>query len=161
MSISYHRRAFLKGSATSAMLVRPPWALTENRFIQACTRCGLCVDSCPENIIKQGSGQFPEVDFKQGECTFCEDCLNACQPKALFKKEKTLPWQMKASISTDCLVTQKVVCQTCSEHCDQEAIVFKPVVGGLSSPRLKLDLCNGCGACVRPCPVDAIKMVGV
>jgi ferredoxin-type protein NapF len=31
-------------------------------------------------------------------------------------------------------------------------------VGGKSTPQLSLNDCTGCGACIAPCPVDAIQI---
>jgi ferredoxin-type protein NapF len=42
--------------------------------------------------------------------------------------------------------------------CDAGAIRFKPTLGGVTSPALDLSLCTGCGACVAPCPTQAISM---
>jgi ferredoxin len=40
-------------------------------FEDRCTRCGACVDACPESILRRGSGGFPTVDFTASACTFC------------------------------------------------------------------------------------------
>ncbi|MBF0446179.1 MAG: 4Fe-4S binding protein [Magnetococcales bacterium] len=47
---------------------------------------------------------------------------------------------------------------TCRDQCEPRAISFNPVIGGLSPPILDSDLCNGCGACIAPCPSKAINI---
>ena len=35
---------------------------------------------------------------------------------------------------------------------------FRLVAGGHALPELELAACNGCGACVAPCPVQAMSV---
>ena len=65
--------------------LRPPWALAEPAFLEACTRCDACRAACPEGILVRGSGGFPLVDFQRGECTFCGRCAAACEDGALTR----------------------------------------------------------------------------
>ena len=39
-----------------------------------------------------------------------------------------------------------------------EAIRFSPRLGGPPRPEILDDRCTGCGACVRPCPVAALRV---
>ena len=56
-----------------------------------------------------GDGGYPTVDFSLGECTFCADCVNSCQPKALVRNMPEQPaWPYKAAIGEDCLPKQEV-----------------------------------------------------
>ena len=59
--------------------IRPPWALQEDLFVEACDGCGACVDDCPQHILHLARG-LPQVDFLQGECTFCGDCSRHALP---------------------------------------------------------------------------------
>ena len=81
-----------------------------------------------------------------------------CKPAALIIEEGLPPWDLKAEIAGSCLAMQAVVCRTCGERCDENAIQFKLALGGISRPELDLQACNGCGACIKPCPVQAITM---
>ena len=136
---------------------RPPWAQPEARFTDLCQRCDACIRACPEGILVRGRGGFPEVDFRYGECTFCGACRDVCRDDA-FRPAGESPWSLEASIDTACLAHQGVVCRLCEEQCEPRAIRFKPALGGQSLPSLDETLCTGCGACVAPCPVDAITI---
>jgi len=153
------RRQFLRmGLKNRSVPLRPPWALDEDSFQDACTRCGDCVSLCPEHIlVPETAGGYPQVDFSGGECTFCKSCVDACPTQAL-NGALVSPWMAKADISDKCLATQHVVCRTCGEQCEAEAIKFTPAPGGVSMPSINLDACTGCGACVAPCPTQAIEV---
>ena len=157
MSDPSSRRTFLRGKiSVHASQLRPPWALPEADFTAACTRCGDCARACPTRIIKQGDGGFPMIDFALGECTFCGDCVTACVPKALLRQPDSLAWLLKANIGEKCLAKHQVECRICGEQCGESAIRFHPQLGGVSQPLLDDSRCTGCGACIAPCPVQAI-----
>ena len=161
--VDLRRRGFLFGRARPPEpQMRPPWALAESRFIEHCTRCDGCRQACPQHIIVAGNGGFPTIDFSAGECTFCGDCVAACQPKALHRPagedNGAKPWPYKAIISADCLAEQKVECRSCGDFCDANAIRFSPQLNACPIPEIDADKCTGCGACVAPCPVTAIRI---
>lgn len=161
--IKIDRVQFLRGAFRGGdTAVRPPWALAENLFVDACTRCDDCATACPQEIIQFGRGGFPEISFTLGECTFCEDCVQACPTNALSMlgangKERA-PWDMRAVVSDTCISTSGIACRVCGEHCDADAIKFKLAVGGIAEPIVDTGRCTGCGACVAPCPVSAIDV---
>jgi len=138
--------------------LRPPWALDEALFQDACTRCGDCLASCPENILQhEGVNGYPMVNFSLGECTFCECCVDICPTSALNTSHQQ-PWSAKAHIESKCLAHKEVICTTCAEQCEAEAIRFVPTLGEISKPELNIDACTACGACVAPCPTQAIEV---
>ena len=138
---------------------RPPWALNEELFIERCTRCGECIEACPDRLIIEGRGKFPRIEFSNGGCDFCGECLAVCKPKALDRSEiGPPPWRLKASILPNCLSLNAVICRSCGEACDERAIRFQLKPGGVAAPILDRDSCTGCGACFAVCPVKAVEI---
>ena len=160
MGISASRRSLLRGRPSrNDGAIRPPWALAEDAFIQACTRCGDCTPACPERIVLVGDGGYPEIDFSKGECTFCGDCVDACKDKALVRQEDAQPWDVTAVLAKEkCLSEQGVTCRVCGDICEVRAIKFTLAVGGLAFVDINQGTCTGCGACFQPCPVGAIRI---
>lgn len=157
--VDLRRRGFLFGRARPPEAqMRPPWALPESEFIARCTRCNGCRQACPQQIIVVGNGGFPTLDFSAAECTFCGECVPVCEPKALDRREGAAPWSYKASISSLCLAEQRVECRTCGDYCDANAIRFSPQLNACPVPEIDISRCTGCGACVEPCPVTAIRI---
>lgn len=154
------RRGFFRGKPRPKAEIRPPWALPEIEFTDRCTRCNDCLSACPEQIIVTGDGGFPTVDFSRGECTFCGDCVTACKPDALITKAEQAPWAYKALIGPSCLPLKGVECRVCGDYCDARAIRFIPRLGGSPLAEIDPEKCTACGACVAPCPVNALTIRG-
>jgi ferredoxin-type protein NapF len=149
---------FLRGRTDQ---FRPPWAIDESRFVELCSRCDDCQSACDENIIEKGHGSFPVVNFKKGECSFCGDCVKHCSTGALHKlpfQANEKPWILKAFISEKCLNKKGVVCRSCGDSCMENALKFRPQPGGKLTLELDSENCTGCGACVAPCPEEAIEI---
>ncbi len=158
--IDLARRGLFRGRLRVAEPpVQLPWSVAWPQFSTGCTRCGDCLAACPEQILVNGEGGFPTVDFQRGECTFCGDCVAACK-EPLFRPASETPWQYKASIAANCLANSQVYCQRCQDSCEPRAIRFIPTLGWVPTPVIELDSCNGCGACVQDCPVGSIKVDG-
>lgn len=158
------RRAFLTGAlrpaaARASETIRPPWTDTR-RVLDACTRCGDCIDACPEHILIAGEGGFPEIDFGvgSGECTFCGECARSCSAE-VFEPSGGPAWTVRPAISDRCcLAAAGVHCEACRDVCGEAAMRFRPRLGGPPRPEVDPDKCTGCGACAGSCPVDAIAM---
>jgi len=152
------RRSLLQAKFTQQQpRIRLPWVRSEAEFIDNCSRCLDCVSHCPEKIIVKGSGGYPEINFKLGECSFCTECVKVCSSDLFFSINQP-PWSVKATISDKCLCYQGIVCAVCYDQCESEAILFKPKIGGVSEPELIIEKCTGCGACNLPCPTNAIEL---
>lgn len=144
-------------------LHRPPRALPEEEFLEACTRCEACVDACPHDAIVLAGKRFrgaqgtPMIDSSHSPCLMCEDtpCVTACEPDAL---RQSLGLSMgDAQIQRhDCIAHQGGFCSTCIERC--------PVPGAIKvrdgKPTIRQAACTGCGVChfVCPAPQNAVRI---
>lgn len=153
---SISRRDLLLGRSTAADIVICPPGATIEGLEAACTGCGLCVERCPTGIVRLADG-MPSIDFSFGECTFCGECSAVC-PEPVFAASQTTRFPHVATIDDACLARRGVACQSCGECCPEQAIRFRPRIGGPFEPELKAELCSGCGACLTVCPVDAIGL---
>ncbi|MBN6066242.1 ferredoxin-type protein NapF [Aggregatibacter actinomycetemcomitans] len=174
------RRHFLRGAFFSSLQstqqkvqgfsgIRPPWSKEEQTFIEHCTRCGDCVQVCETQILikgegdfpqvrfSQGEGDFPQVRFSQGECTFCGKCVEVCQ-QPIFRPTEEKPWEHHIEITSQCLTHGRIECRSCQDYCPTGAIRFRLQLGGVAQPVVNPENCNGCGACIKSCPVGAIKI---
>ena len=160
MADAINRMQFLRGDLRGKNApLRPPWAVSEERFVDICTRCGKCVDACFDGLIIEGRGKFPEMNFARGGCDFCTDCVSVCEPAALLRtSEDAAPWSLKATILPTCLSLNAVICRSCGEACDERAIRFQLETGGVARPLLDREACTGCGECFAVCPVRCITL---
>ncbi|PKG75794.1 ferredoxin-type protein NapF [Shewanella sp. GutCb] len=152
-SINQSRRRLFNRKKNDA--VHLPWVKKDIEFTDECTRCNKCIQACETNIIIKGDGGFPEVDFNIDECTFCQRCVDVC-PEPLFTDTSAAPWEVTASIQDTCMAYQGIWCQSCKDACDVSAISFTMAIGKAPQPNIDVDACTGCGACVAPCPSNAI-----
>ena len=104
---------------------------------------------------------MPVADFAAAACTFCGDCARACTTGAIARDTTATPWAFGIAIAEGCLAAQNVECRVCGEACDVSAIRFRPRIGGVPLPDVDNTACNGCGACIAPCPVSAVQRVAV
>ncbi|MCL7944245.1 ferredoxin-type protein NapF [Marinobacter sp. ATCH36] len=155
MAVSLARRAFLRSGKPLASEHRPPW--TGEDFVDACVRCGDCINACPEGILQKGDGGFPQIHFNHDGCTFCQECVHACDEPVFDLARDAFQW--RAGIRDNCLAKAGIHCQSCQDACDTEAISFRYSVGQVPRPEVDAGSCTGCGACVAVCPQDAIDLV--
>jgi len=165
-----NRRLFLRGKPpkVESNAIRPPWSIEASQFVEQCERCDKCIDVCPEKILFRGEGGYPEVDFKRGECTFCAKCVEVCEANAFHYFESKKPheicsvadeaWHLNVSIKPSCLSLNAIVCRSCGDNCDEQAIRFRLQVGGISIPEIDHDNCTGCGACLSVCPEQSVSI---
>lgn len=157
----FSRRGFLTGRQAPGFRPLPPGV--DLASLAACSGCGDCVSACPQDILLVSEGRVA-IDFSLGECTFCSACSDACPepvfaaiaPTAAGQAAARPVMQHVAAISDACLARQGVTCMSCRDACPENAIRFAPRAGGPFLPVLDAGLCNGCGACIAPCPGDAI-----
>lgn len=138
---------------------RPPWALDEAEFTTTCRDCADCIPACPSGLIRTDGEGRPVLDFSHAGCTLCGDCVRACPRGALHFTPDAPAWDWKVRLTETCLTLQGVVCRSCGEACDAGAIRFRPRIGGPALPALDPLACNGCGACLAPCPSRALVRI--
>lgn len=147
-------------AAPTKRLVRPPGALPEAAFATACTRCGACIEACPEATLAIGSDGFPVAETWRSACALCPKtpCIAACEPQALIP---TPPAQFRLGVvfvmERLCLNfghTPKSpddddeVCDRCLDWCPiPHALVAEDSV----VPKVDPEHCTGCGLCVAHC----------
>ncbi|MBS0012345.1 MAG: 4Fe-4S binding protein [Desulfobacterales bacterium] len=156
-----------KGTVRPTRMIRPPGALPEPGFLEACVRCGQCMAACPTNTLQPVwfdaglLGLFsPAVTPRRKYCDpQCTACGNACPTGAIQKiapAERT--W---AKIGTAVIYRQQCLaweykksCMVCDEVCPYDALEFEkrpdlpyPV------PHVIEERCAGCGHCEHACPV--------
>lgn len=162
------RRHFLRGEFLGTLTpehkklqqtnyLRPPWAVANAAFIEGCSRCGDCIAVCETQILVRGEGDFPEIRFSQGECTFCQKCVQVCQAP-IFRAVSEAPFNHKVKIGASCLTHNHIECRVCQDNCPTRAIKFVWQAGGIAQPQINLEACNGCGGCIKPCPMNAISL---
>lgn len=154
------RQSFLRGSYHQEAVIRPPWALKENSFTDACSRCFECAKVCPSHLIVKGAGGYPEMSFSRHGCDYCEACVRVCEDGALNINDNNQhqPWHQSAEINETCFSKRGVVCRSCGDVCETRAILFTPALAGRSRISLDESACNGCGECVHVCPAHAIEI---
>jgi ferredoxin-type protein NapF len=141
---------------TSHIIFFPPWAVDVKLFKKLCDGCGACVSSCENNILYIKKDGYPVVDFSKGACSFCGACAQNCPHGALYYDPVIPPWRLRASITGNCLMNNRVLCSTCFEQCDKGAITGPIVIHKDKVPEILAEKCDGCGACFGSCPVGAI-----
>lgn len=153
------RRNFFKAKNIHASpAIRLPYVIDDKTFVEKCTQCSTCITACPENIIIKGDGGFPEIDFSRGECTFCNKCVDVCEAPLFKQLDKELAFDLHIEIKGSCLAVNQVLCRSCEDSCETEAISFKYLESSIPQPHILLDSCNGCGACVSVCPEASIEL---
>jgi MauM/NapG family ferredoxin protein len=152
-------------------LLRPPGALSEDKFGYTCIRCGACIKVCvtqglvldflSTGIIGIGT---PKLVPRLGACeAFCNLCGIVCPSGAIKRvaiEEKKYVRIGVAKINKDKCIAYKEgkLCIICDEQCGYNAIYLskdkKPVIDG--------ERCTGCGVCENRCPLPgeaAIRVV--
>ncbi len=155
------RRDLLRGRLnrpSAPRVIRPPRAALEDRFLALCDGCAACAPACPEHVIRLDGERRPVLRFEHGECTFCDACTKVC-PTGALAEEGARTWTARAEISAKCLAVGGVHCRTCGDACPVSAISFHPIPDGRFLPLVAEASCTGCGACVAPCPSEAVTVI--
>jgi len=171
--------------ARPAQALRPPGALDEPRFLDACLRCGLCVRDCPpHNLQLSDGGQglargvpigTPFFVARDIPCEMCEavPCVKACPSGALDPALTDITQaRMGLAVLIDhesCLNFLGLRCDVCYRVCPviDQAITLEKTSNPRSDrhamllPTVHADACTGCGKCEKSCVLEqpAIKVL--
>jgi ferredoxin-type protein NapG len=171
---------FLGGKRASAMVLRPPGAVEEKRFLAACTKCGLCVAACPYKALilaSPGDGRpvgTPYFIMREHPCRMCRDipCAAACPTGALDADLVSDGGPGSAVLNINrariglavidretCIAYWGIQCDACYRACPviDRAITVDPVRNdrtgkhAILAPVVHSGQCTGCGMCERAC----------
>ena len=153
----------LPESSRLRRFLRPPGALDEKAFIDACIGCAQCVSVCPNKCLTMytelGSGLenlgTPKISARAKGCTLCMACTQVCPTDALKKLEPTEEGMLavdmgKAFVAKDiCYSYAGRTCGVCYRACPLPGKAMK--VGLYEVPIVNHDYCVGCGLCEQAC----------
>ena len=170
-------------NAHPTQALRPPGALSEEFFLAACVRCGLCVRDCPYDTLKLApfggavASGTPYFTARLAACEMCDDmpCVKACPTGALTPKLNDIhEAKMGLAVLSDhetCLNFLGLRCDVCYRVCPviDQAITLENVHNPRSDrhalllPTVHSEHCTGCGKCEKACvlPEPAIKVMPV
>lgn len=137
--------------------IRPPGAIPEEEFLQKCTKCGLCVEACPNRALRIADGNqgifnlgYPYLEVAERPCVLCEKlpCIEACADGALMPIRHDEIFLGKVHIDRDrCNAWQGEHCVNCEYGCPVPgAIIFRD-----KKPYIDPSVCVGCGICIHAC----------
>jgi len=142
---------------------RPPGALPEVAFLEACTRCGACIAACPEGTLFTQDGAAPEARVETHPCVMCKDvpCAAACETGALVVADVAQMFRFGTAkvLTRLCLNHGRAVggeanddtdapCERCTDWCPVPGTLK---LGADAIPRVDAATCTGCGLCAAHC----------
>jgi len=145
--------------------LRPPGAIAEDEFLNACQRCGKCIEVCPANcIFPMGGDTFaagtPVINPDDSPCVVCEGlkCTHVCPSGALrpLLNPRGIHMGMAEVYRPLCVRTQGETCTLCVDRCPIGEVAIRFVDDG---PPEVLSACVGCGVCQFYCPTTPKAIV--
>lgn len=142
--------------------LRPPGALPEKAFLDACIGCGQCANVCPNKCItlhglEEGLARLatPMISARSKGCILCMACTQVCPTDALAKLEPT-PEGIAAVKMGTAIVSEDVcysfagrTCGVCYRACPLPGKAM--TLGLLEQPHVHEEYCVGCGLCEQAC----------
>ncbi len=140
-------------------VILPPGAENKERFINKCLNCNLCVEVCPNKIIKKADTEYSAVklDYSNNFCKYdCNKCAQVCPSGAI--RRISLEEKQKTRIAIASINSEKCTkCRVCAFSCPVQAITYEKN----SFPVIDASKCIGCGACKNACRFMAIEIFSV
>lgn len=152
--------------------MRPPGALREADFLDACVRCGLCVQACPFAVLQLADAGGPVAEgtpffqARQRACRMCGDlpCQRVCPTAALGAKSLRVT-QARIGLAAvgDAArchsMNGAARCNACWRACPMQEHAIRMVagrtpLGGQFTPTVDAATCTGCGLCEQQCIAD-------
>ena len=149
--------------AVAGVRLRPPGALPEDDFLNACARCFKCGNACPNDCIhfaplRDGLEQAftPYINARERGCVLCGACADVCPTGALKPFEATREdWLAgvamgKARVNKDmCYSYHGRTCGACYRACPLAGQAM--TIGVFETPIMHPENCVGCGLCEQAC----------
>ena len=146
----------------AAPAVRPPGAVKDDLFLARCARCGQCIRSCPQKVLRPSRGQWdigtPVADFALGCCDDqCDRCAAVCPSGAIVpltaERRPVRPMSVIRLHLDGCRLWYDRECHLCLTECPAGAIHYRwNQEEYLQLPEIDPARCSGCGRCVHYCP---------
>lgn len=155
--------------------IKPAGSVSLDNFSSRCTGCQLCVQSCPNDVLRASSKletlMQPEMSYERGycrpECTKCSEVCPAGAIKKVTREEKTsIQIGHAVWVGQNCVpLHDGVECGNCAKHCPSGAITMMPYdPDDATSPKIPIineERCIGCGACEHVCPARPFSAIFV
>ena len=173
--------AFISEGKSAPLILRPPGAIPEKDFIASCTKCGMCAEACPYDVLalaKPGDNKpigTPYFIPRTNPCRMCKDipCVPACPTGSLNKalvSDKDGSGAMKFDINLarmglavidreTCIAYSGIQCDACYRTCPliDKAITVNYTRNertgkhAMLAPVVHSNACSGCGLCEQAC----------
>ncbi len=141
--------------------LRPPGMLHEQLLVEACIRCGKCVEVCPANAIfplgedwGRAAGT-PAIDARKQPCVLCTglQCTHVCPSGALLPTYVNRDVVMGTAVldAATCVAHHGERCVVCQKQCPMPGAIEIDPDGKV---RVVDDKCVGCGLCEHVCPTE-------
>jgi MauM/NapG family ferredoxin protein len=141
--------------------LRPPGMMHELMLVNACMRCGKCVEACPAEAIHPlpadwgNAAGTPFINAREQPCVVCEGlkCTHVCPSGALVGVHSPNDITMGTAILDDsrCLAFNGTACDVCFATCPLPGAI---VVEDNGHVRVVDEKCVGCGLCEHVCPTQ-------
>jgi ferredoxin-type protein NapF len=129
----------------------------ESLFVDRCTRCNDCLVPARNRLLSSAMAVIRPSIFKRGECTFCAT-VSAPANRWHWSAAKINPPGHTRRVIADCLPHQG------RRMPRLRRLLRRPRHPLFTPPRWQpaaghcTEKCTGCGACLAPCPVNAISI---